>query len=154
MGTASTGVRALSRGEGDVAIEISVLIPTFPIRPSPALRVFHGQIPGFSDLPGRTWKAHLEIWPPHSLDIPRLPYRSQGCYCTEPLHVLMPSMGRHSGWQEKHSPSWANSRGSLPWGTQREVTAKFRPSCSYSVMRTPDFMPTKTQAEGWLQSQV
>ena len=47
---------------------------------------------------------------------PSLPQRPRRCYCTEPLHVALPSMGWHSGWQEKHSASRANSRGSLGGG--------------------------------------
>ena len=41
-------------------------------------------------------------------------------------------MGWHSWWQEKHSASWANSRGSLGWGgaggKERGVTSKAWPA--------------------------
>lgn len=112
MGTLGTSIRALGGEEKVRENGIPRSIPYLLIRTNPAI-----QDPP-STKPSIVWPpcASLEIRPYRSLDSPVRPILSPRpwcCYCTEPLHVAVPSMGWHSEWQGKHSASWANSRGSL-----------------------------------------
>lgn len=112
MGTLGTSIRALGGKEKVKKNGVPRSIPYLLTRTNPAI-----QDPPSTN-PSTVWPpcASLEVGPYRSLDSPVRPALSPRpwCrYCTEPLHVAVPSKGWHSGWQEKHSASWANSRGSL-----------------------------------------
>lgn len=147
MGTLSTSIRALSGREKVRKNQIPRSIPYLPAKTNPDIQDL------LSAGPSIIWPlcailSHIIPQMLQVLPLLCLPWRSWCCYYTEPLHVAVPSMGWHSGWQEKHSASWANSRGSLQWGIKGEGS-----------LPSPDLhdlvsylTPTKAYAESCLKA--